>query len=228
MEITQTTPQTESAAGKTTSLANLAENFDNFLTILTTQLQHQDPLSPLDSNEFTSQLVQFTGVEQQVLQNKNLESLIALQEQGQSVAAVSYIGKVIEAEGNTNMLVDGQATFSYSLPSEAAGAVVRIFDRSGGLVFQQSVPKDAGVHDIEWDGTTLQGGTAPDGVYSFAVTALDADDQPIAVTHRILGRVTGISFDDGKTTLGIGEVGVPLNVVTGIQDAPEDAKPDQS
>ncbi len=224
MEITQTTPTPESTTGQTSSLAGLAENFDNFLTILTTQLQHQDPLDPLDSNEFTSQLVQFTGVEQQVLQNQNLESLIALQEQNQAVGAVDYIGKTIEAAGNTNMLVGGEAIFSYLLPESAEAAALQVFDASGGLVFQQDVNTAAGVHDIAWDGTTIQGGIAPDGVYSFKVTALDAEEQNIDVTHRIVGRVTGISFEDGKTVLGIGEVGVPLDVITGVQDAPEDAE----
>lgn len=226
MEILPSENTSQVSSGKTSSLANLAENFDNFLTILTTQLQHQDPLSPLDSNEFTSQLVQFTGVEQQVLQNQNLEQLIELQQQGQTVAATSYIGKVVEAAGNTNMLIDGGATYSYILPESAETAVLRIFDSTGDLVAQQNVESTTGIHDFQWDGTNLQGGIAPDGAYSFAVTALDADENPIDVTHRILGRVTGVSFDNDQTILGIGEVGVPLDVITGIQEAPEDA--DQS
>lgn len=214
-------PETGSKSAK--SLAGLADNFDNFLTILTTQLQHQDPLSPLDSNEFTNQLVQFTGVEQAVLQNKNLESLIALQQQNQATGAVSYIGKVIEATGNTNMLTDGEATFSYVLPSSAKVAAIQVFDADGKLVYQQPVDTTAGIHDVVWDGSNLQGGIAPDGAYTFKVTALNEKEEPIDVTHRILGRVTGISFEDGKTMLGIGEVGVPLDVVTGVQDAPEKA-----
>ena len=222
MEVTPT--PTDTSSGQITSLSNLAENFDNFLTILTTQLQHQDPLDPLDSNEFTSQLVQFTGVEQQVLQNQNLETLIALQQQGQAVGSVSYIGKLIEATGNTNMLSDGEAIFSYILPEAAQAAAIQVFDSGGELVFQQSVDASAGIHDVVWDGTNLQGGTAPDGAYTFAVAAVDAEDQPIEVTHRVVGRVTGISFEDGNTILGIGEVGVPLQVVTGVQDAPEDAE----
>jgi len=226
MEILPSQTAAAPISSSTSSLSNLAENFDNFLTILTTQLQHQDPLSPLDSNEFTSQLVQFTGVEQQVLQNQNLEKLIEIQQAGQTVAATSYIGKIVEATGNTNMLIDGGATFSYILPETAETAAMQVFDSSGDLVFQQSVEPTAGIHDIVWDGTNLQGGIAPDGAYSFAITAIDADELPIDVTHRILGRVTGISFEDGKTLLGIGEVGVPLDVITGIQEAPEDA--DQS
>jgi len=203
-----------------TSLAGLAENFDNFLTILTTQLQHQDPLSPLDSNEFTNQLVQFTGVEQQVLQNQNLEQLIALQGANQSLSAVSFIGKIIEAAGNTNMLSNGEATFSYVLPEKAETATIQIFDSTGELVFQDDVEKDAGLHDYEWDGTTLDGGTAPEGTYSFAVTAVNEAEEQIEVGHRVLGLVTGVSIENGETVLGIGDVGVPMGSVLGIQAAP--------
>lgn len=225
MEVTSAANQANAAgSASSSSLSKLADDFNNFLTILTTQLQHQDPLDPLDSNEFTSQLVQFTGVEQQVLQNQNLESLIALQEQGQTVGSVSYIGKTIEATGNTNMLVNGSATFSYVLPDSASAAAIQIFDGSGDLVFQQPVDTGVGIHDVIWDGTTSSGGTAKDGVYSFRVTAVDEEDQTLEVIHRIIGRVTGVSFEDDNTILGIGEVGVPLDAITGVQDAPEDAE----
>lgn len=223
MEVTSAADQAN-AAGSPSSLSKLADDFNNFLTILTTQLQHQDPLDPLDSNEFTSQLVQFTGVEQQVLQNQNLESLIALQEQNQTVGSVSYIGKTIEATGNTNMLVDGSATFSYVLPNTASAATIQIFDGSGNFVFQQAVDTGAGIHDVVWDGSTSSGGTANDGIYSFRISAVDEEDQSIEVIHRIIGRVTGVSFEDDNTILGIGEVGVPLDAITGVQDAPEDAE----
>ncbi|MEX2617791.1 MAG: flagellar hook assembly protein FlgD [Alphaproteobacteria bacterium] len=222
MEVNASTAASQAQAGSTTkSLSGLADNFDNFLTILTTQLQHQDPLSPLDSNEFTSQLVQFTGVEQQVLQNKNLEQLIALQGTNQQLGAVSFLGKVVEAVGNTNMLTDGEATFSYILPQAAKTAVIQVFNNSGDLVFQEPVDKDAGLHDYEWDGSTTNGGTAPEGIYRFAVTALDDAEEPIAVVHRVLGLVTGVSIENGETVLGIGDVGVPLDSVTGIQTAPD-------
>lgn len=205
------------------SLAGLAGNFDNFLKILTAQLQHQDPLAPLDSNEFTSQLVAFTGVEQQIRQNKHLESLIELETLGQSVAAVSYIGKTIEANGDTNMLTDGETTFSYLLPESAKTAAIRVFNSEGEVVFQQPVDTAAGIHDFVWDGSNTQGGTEPDGVYSFKVSAVNADDGQINVTHRVVGRVNGIAFDNGKTILGIGDVGVPLDAVTGVKEPPDDS-----
>ena len=98
------------------ALSQLTEDLDNFLTILTTQLQHQDPLEPLDTHEFTQQLVQFSSVEQLIAQNKNLESIIELQQNAMAISAVSYMGKQISAIGQENMLGEGQSTFSYTLP----------------------------------------------------------------------------------------------------------------
>jgi flagellar basal-body rod modification protein FlgD len=209
---------TNQTSKATNSLAGLADNFNNFLTLLTTQLQHQDPLSPLDSNKFTSELVQFTGVEQQVLQNKNLEQLITLQSTNQSLAATNFIGKSVEATGNTNMLTNGQATFTYVLPKAADSAALQIFDSTGKLVYEQAVDKEAGLHDFVWDGTTLDGGTAPDGAYNYSVTALDDKQDPITVDQRVVGTVTGVSMENGETVLGIGDVGVPLSAVTGVQN----------
>jgi flagellar basal-body rod modification protein FlgD len=234
MEVDQTANQSAgstiggaSTSKATSSFTGLADDFDNFLTLLTTQLQHQDPLSPTDTNEFTNQLVQFANVEQQILQNKNLENLIELQSQNQAVGALSFVGQTVEASGTTNMLVNGEATFSYKLPETASSASVAIFDAAGDLVFQDAAPTEAGLHDIVWDGATLGGGTAEDGAYSFLVSAVDANDAQIEVTHGVIGKVTGISFIDGKTILGIGDVGVPLDRVTGILES-QNAAPTES
>lgn len=225
MEIESTPTSGTGSAGTagnaSQSLNGLASDFNNFLTLLTTQLQNQDPLSPTDTNEFTNQLVQFANVEQQVKQNSNLEKLIDLQSQNQAVGALAYLGNTIEASGNTNALINGQATFSYFLPESASAAQVQIFNAAGDLVFQDQVPTESGIHDIVWDGAVNQNGApagtiAPDGVYSFLVTAVDSKDLPVDVSHSIVGQVTGVSFEDGKTVLGIGDVAVPLDVVSGV------------
>jgi flagellar basal-body rod modification protein FlgD len=218
----------EASASKSgESLTGLADDFDNFLVLLTTQLQHQDPLSPTDTNEFTNQLVQFASVEQQVLQNKNLEGLIDLQRQNQTVGALSFMGQTVEVAGNTNMLTDGETIFTYRLPETAAGATIAIFDANKKLVFQDAVPAEVGLHDIVWDGSTISGAIAPDGAYSFQVTAVDNDEVPIEITQGVVGKVTGVTFDNGKTILGIGDVGVSLDLVTGIHE-PQNAAPTES
>ena len=115
-----------SAAGSTgttstaaTDGARLADDFDNFLTLLTTQLQHQDPMEPMDSNEFVNQLVSFTQVEQAIKSNKQLESLLSMQTASQAMGALNYMGRTVEATGDTGPLANGQAEFTYDLPSVA-------------------------------------------------------------------------------------------------------------
>jgi flagellar basal-body rod modification protein FlgD len=214
--VATSSPETSGSSGP--GLSNLAVNFDNFLTILIAQLKNQDPLSPLESNEFTSQLVQFSGVEQQVKQNQNLEQLIALQSTNQSLSSVSFIDKIVEATGDTNTLTNGQAIFSYTLPTEAVSATIRIFDSAGDLVFQQPVDTESGRHDFVWNGDTQQGGTALDGAsYTFSISAQDQDDATISAILRVVGRVTSVSIENGDTLLGLGDVDIPLDAVTEIR-----------
>ena len=99
MEISQLGANPAAAASEVAG-AKLAENFDTFLQLLTTQLQHQDPLSPMESNEFVAQLVQFSEVEQAIASNKSLEKLIDLQNTNQATAAIGYIGQTVEAAGS--------------------------------------------------------------------------------------------------------------------------------
>ncbi len=108
------------------SLASLSENFDAFLTLLTSQLQNQDPLDPMDSSEFTNQLVQFSAVEQQIQANQNLETLIQLQNAQSAANAVGYIGKDVEVPSSQIMLQDGEAKFAYTLADSVDIVVVTV------------------------------------------------------------------------------------------------------
>ena len=200
------------------ALSKLTEDLDNFLTILTTQLQHQDPLEPLDTHEFTQQLVQFSSVEQLIAQNRNLESLIELQQNSMAISAVSYICKEITATGQENMLEDGEATFSYTLPETASAATISITNESGTVVYFGPANTQSGTHDFVWDGKSTTGIDQPDGKYSITVNATNADDQPITPTYGITGTVTGVEFEGGTAILSIGSVQVPLSDITSIND----------
>ena len=122
----------------TTSMSKLAENFDQFLTLLTTQLKNQDPLSPMDSAQFTQQLVQFAGVEQQINANKNLETLISLQKSSQVMGALDLMGKKVEASSDKVPLMNKQATFAYELPKNAAQARLTVTRATSGFSFETS------------------------------------------------------------------------------------------
>src|ERR1700709_1646971 len=132
----------------------LAGNFDTFLTPLTTQLQNQDPLSPMDSNQFTQQLVQFSQVEQQIDSNKNLESLISLTKTQTTTNAVSYLGKTLTITDGSAALQNGAAKWAYSLPSDAASTKLMITDSQGHAVFNTTGDTASGLHAFSWDGKT--------------------------------------------------------------------------
>lgn len=207
------------AGASSQALADLSGNLDNFLTILTTQLQFQDPLSPLDTHEFTNQLVLFTSVEQQVQQNKNLESLVTLQQNAVALNSVSYIGQVIEANGSATQLENGLAKTTYFLPKNALNAKLTITDASGDVVLTRNIPPEAGIHTFVWDGLNAQGIQQPDGPYNFSITAKDNNDKLIQHDQTVFGTVTGVQFDSGNAILLMGNIPVPLSDINGVEQS---------
>ncbi len=206
--------QASALAGST-----LAKNFDTFLTLLTTQLRHQDPLSPMDSTEFTNQLVSFAGVEQQINQNKNLENLIALQKANRAATAVSFLGTRIEAPGSTTMLDNGTAEWTYTLNSNADQVALTVTDKAGNVVYLNDGPNSVGSHGFAWDGRDLFGNQLPEGEYTLNVTATDSDGNSIPVQTGIIGTVTGMQTADDDIFLYIGGISVRLSDITSVKAA---------
>ncbi len=221
MEIAATNSQAQQAsvlAGQ-----DLAENFDTFLMLLITQLENQDPLAPMDTNEFTSQIVQFASVEQEIASNTNLERLIALQRSNQAAAAVGYLGKRIEAEGDTTALIDGYAEWNYGLPEKADTVSLMIVDELGNQVFQSPGPTDLGAHQFIWNGLDSAGNPVPDGLYTLSVTANGSDGNAIATTMTVVGQVDGIETTGDTVVLFVGPIGIPIEEVISILDARENS-----
>lgn len=210
-------PFTTATSSSITDSASLAETFDTFLTLLTTQLQHQDPLDPMDTNEFTSQLVEFTGVEQAMSTNKKLDQLIALQNDTQLNDAVGYIDKTVSADGIILMLQGGESTITYDLGGNAAQANILVIDEQGNTVRTISGDTGVGHHEVTWDGLDDDGDPLEDGLYGFLVTAIDGDNQPVPLVQGTSGRVTGVKLVDGAVTLEIGELEIALNDVLAIK-----------
>jgi flagellar basal-body rod modification protein FlgD len=210
-------------AASSTGRARLAENFDTFLTLLTTQLKNQDPLSPMDSTQFTQQLVQMTGVEQQLLTNDLLEKLVSNTGSGISTA-VALIGKEVRADSDLSALSGGKAEWVYKLDRAATDVKVEVLD-SKGRVVQTIAPTDnkAGEHTFKWDGKTAGGSTAPDGIYSLRVTAKDGEGSAVPTGVVAQGVVTGVQQVDGKTVVTINGAQIPWEKITLIREAP---KPD--
>lgn len=199
-----------------TGRQSLAETFDTFLTLLTTQLRHQDPLNPMETNEFTSQLVEFTGVEQAISTNKKLDELIGLQNDMQLNDAVGYIGRQVGADGLILMLQDGEARITYDLGANAAETNVLIIDEEGNTVRTLEGDTGVGHHEIVWDGLDDDGEPLEEGLYGFLVTAVDADDKPVPLAQGTVGTVTGVKLVDDVVTLEIGELEIALSDVLTI------------
>jgi flagellar basal-body rod modification protein FlgD len=198
----------------------LEENLNQFLTLLTTQLKNQDPLNPMDSTEFTSQLVQFASVEQQIYTNANMEKLLNLEETSQISTMVNFIGNRIEAKTNKAALQDGRMDFTYTLPQNAKDVSITIQNAKGLTVFFAEGDKNTGLHAFSWDGKGANGLQYPDGGYSVTVSAKDASDNLMTnVVQTSFGRATGAGVEDGIAHLFMGDVVVPLDKVLSVEEA---------
>lgn len=209
----QLTPDTSASSAATKSLT---ENYSTFLTLLTTQLKNQDPLNPMDSSQFTSQLVQFSSVEQQIQQNKNLETLISAQTSSTANSAVNYIGHTVAATSDQVNLSNGTATINYALPSEVADNAITISDAKGKTIRVLKGELAEGAHSVTWDGKDANGNKMDDGVYKIAISAADADKAAVSATIGISGTVTGVTLIDKKPMLAIGGVTVPMENVLSV------------
>ncbi len=204
--------------GSQVAASSLADTFDTFLALLTTQLQNQDPLDPMKSEQFTQQLVQFAGVEQSINMNKKLDQMLELQTAGQLNTAVSYIGKIVEVVSDELMLDSGAAKISYGLDRNAATSVITILDLNGNPVRIVNGEIAAGRHEFSWDGLDDNGSLLPDGVYGFSVVAVDRDEVTVGSVTASLGRVTGIEIVDEALMFNIGEMGVPFDSLFAVRD----------
>ena len=212
---------TADASGRlNSSTTMLASNFETFLTLLTTQMKNQDPLSPLDSIEFTGQLTLMAGVEQQLLTNDLLTSLLSAQSAGGLDNASNYIGKSVTAAWTATEFNDGKATWAYELGADADKATLQVVDSKGAVVWEGAAPdKTSGLHTFNWDGTLRDGGKAEDGgVYTLKVAATNATGAKIDAQALIQGRVTGVEMYDGAPYLVIGDSILPLSTVISLSE----------
>lgn len=214
--IAATTSQSASAG------ASLTANFDLFLTLLTTQLQNQDPLEPMDSQAFTEQLVQFSSVEQAISTNQNLETLIALTRAGGIGDAVGYLGREADVATPFARLSAGEAAWRYELPRGATSVTLTVSDALGRVVASQSGATEAGLHEFVWDGTDRNGNRLAEGTYRLAVTALDAEGAAIPAGVSISGPVTAVDLSGSETILTVAGIDVPLGAISALRVPAED------
>lgn len=205
-----------------TDRKKIADNFDDFLKMLTTQLKNQDPSEPLDTNQFTAQLVQFASVEQQLSTNTNLEKLIKLNSNSGVQGASSYIGKAVDAKGNAGFLNGGTAPFVYDLPKAGKEVKISIADSAGKVVFNGTGPGNVGSNLVTWDGKDSNTGqTLPDGDYYLIVNAKAYDGTKLEATTSTTGRVSAVKTDaKGDVVLTVGNLEVPIADVKAVRELP--------
>ena len=196
----------------------LSKDMTTFLNLLTTQLKNQDPTSPMDTNKFTQQLTQFSGIEQQIRTNKHLEKLLTLQGSDRKLRALDYVGSTIEAAGNTNMLgKTGKADWIYALPRKAKKVTIEVRDQKNNLVYTETRNNQSGRHEFNWDGKNSTGKRMPEGAYTMVVKAVDDKDKAIKYTPGIRGKVDSIDFAKNKVYARIGKVTVDFDNIINVQ-----------
>src|ERR1700722_8111651 len=210
--VSGTTPSSSSSANASSAAATsalassqIAGNFQSFLTLLTTQLQNQNPLDPLDTNQFTQQLVEFAGVQQQLNTNDSLATLVSLQQTAQSTQALGFVGKTAVVNGSTAALSSGgTATWELSVPS-ASNVNVTIASSNGQTVFTGTYSVAAGNNQpFTWNGQGNDGSQWPAGNYTMTATATDSTNNSVAVTTQVRGVVTSVDLTQTPPLLTIG------------------------
>jgi flagellar basal-body rod modification protein FlgD len=199
------------ATDPSSATAGLTQNFNTFLTLLTTQLQNQDPLSPLDTNQFTQQLVSFSQVEQQINTNSNLQQLIALQGAGESISALPLVGQNIEYNSSTAPLSNGQANFVYNLPSSTSSTALTVVDANGNVVYTQPGDTSAGTHVFNWNGQTNTGVQLPDGNYTLQIQAVGSAGGAVTPSIASVGTVQAVGVENGTATFTVNGMAIPMS-----------------
>lgn len=200
----------------TDSRGRLADSTETFLKLLTTQLRNQDPLSPMDSTQFTQQIVQMTGVEQQLLTNDLLAALVGMNDGGLA-ESVNLIGKTVTASTGASYLQDGEATWSYNLPRGANSVQLDVLDTSGKVVATKVLTATAaGDHTFEWDGKDNLGNQLADGDYGLRITAKDTAGASITASQTLTGVAHAVQAVNGTNIVTIGKTKVPISAITAV------------
>jgi len=195
----------------------LVGNFDTFLKLLTTQLKNQTPTDPLDVNEFTQQLVQYSSVEQQIQSNDHLVGILSSLSAANVASFVSYIGKEVTASGDITQLSNGKATWALNANSNAPEAIVRVADASGNVVYNELTSFQSGDTSFTWNGRDDQGRLKSPGYYSISITAQNAGNPVVVRPKTVEGLVTEVDTSGSQPALTVDGITVPVSAVSNIK-----------
>lgn len=217
MTVSSVSTAATTTTNTTSSSSSSALSTEDFLQLIVTQLQNQNPLDPTDTTEFMNQLVSYASYTTQQEMNTSINSLVTSMNSMLASNGIGYIGHNVEAKGDTTTLQDGQATWGYSLSSDASSVTVTVKDEDGNTVYTADGETDSGSHTFTWDGTTNSGGTAEDGNYTISVSATNASGSSVLDYTTVIGKVTGVDSTSGTTKLLVGDTTVDLTSVISIK-----------
>lgn len=222
MDIASASAAAQTAAtGSNSSAASAAlnANFDTFLKLLTTQLQHQDPTNPMSSDQFTQQLVQMSGVEQSIQTNRNLETLITVYSLQNANLSVSLLGKEVTGSGTGALLADGEAKWNFAVAKHAPDTTIQVINSDGATVYSKKMDATEGEHEFSWDGKDSNGSDMPEGSYFLKITANGETGEPVAVDTRTTGIVTAIDLTSTDPLLTVNGAQIRYSQVTAVKAA---------
>ena len=210
-----TAPSSAIPQAGTTALGSLSSNFSSFLSLLMTQLRHQDPSAPMDANQFTSQLVQFSSVEQQIGTNTNLTQLIQLTQASQIEQSASLIGKPVTATSTQLSLQNGSAKVNFNTTA-AEPVGIAVYNSAGAQVQSATVTCSAGTNSWSWNGKNAGGERMPDGAYKVSVIALGVSGAAAQIPFTVTGTATSVQNTNGTVQVQMGGLAVPFSAVQSV------------
>ena len=220
MQVSNVSEQTSTLVSSTSGRAKDASR-ETFLRLLIAQLEHQNPLSPVEGAEFTAQLAQFSALEQLQTMNVNLDALVTAQERLKGLQAADLIGKEVKAQGSMVSLRQGKTSpLQYALATDSPKVTISILDNAGNLVRSiEKLGQKAGVQSVSWDGQNAPGVALPDGEYRFVVLARDSAGNPVGVETFFQGKVEGVEYVEGRPSLLVGGRQVALASLLSVKPA---------
>ncbi len=212
---------TYDSSSTTTTTSSSSSSLDltssDFITLMVQQLQNQNPLDPTDTDTYMQQLVSFASYDTESSINDQLSTIVDSLDSTVSDNGLGYIGYTVNATGSTTSLADGEATWTYTLDSDAADTTITIYDEDGNEVWSGDGETDAGTYTFSWDGVTSDGTQLEDGgQYTIEVTATDEDGDDVSGSTTIIGKVTGLDVEDDDSMLMIGDASVAVENVISI------------
>jgi flagellar basal-body rod modification protein FlgD len=205
-----------SSSSSDSSAKSLSNNYTMFLQLLTTQLQNQSPLDPMDADQFTSQLVQYSSVEQLIKMNTNLSDVKSSLEASNLASLVNYVGTNVTVDASTKTMANGEVSWNIDAAKSASNATITVKDSAGNTVFTKKTTLEAGDNAFTWDGKGTDGQTYTSGSYTVSVSARTASGTSVKASTDITGKVDSLEWTDGTPYLVIGGTRYLTSSVTKI------------